>query len=56
VLKEFPAKYRPVLECFVRSSFSRIPSLPNVRLNIDYADFEEYMVRALSAARAENYG
>jgi hypothetical protein len=48
VLKEFPAKYRPALECFVRTNFTRIPSLPNVRLNIDYASFEDYMTRALS--------
>jgi hypothetical protein len=48
VLKEFPAKYRPVLECFVQNEFARIPSLPNVRLNIDYTSFEEYMRRALS--------
>jgi hypothetical protein len=48
VLKEFPAKYRPALECFVNSKFTRIPSLPNVRLNIDFSSFDEYMTRALS--------
>jgi uncharacterized protein DUF4118/peptidoglycan biosynthesis/recognition FemAB-like protein len=48
VLKEFPAKYRPALECFVNSKFTRIPSLPNVRLNISYSSFDEYMTRALS--------
>jgi hypothetical protein len=48
VLKEFPARYRPTLECFVHSKFARIPSLPNVRLNIDYSSFDEYMKRALS--------
>ena len=48
VLKEFPAKYRQALECFVRSQFTRIPSLPNVQLNIDYTSFEDYMTRALS--------
>ena len=48
VLKEFPAKYRPALECFVDKDFTRIPSLPNVMLNIDYSSFEEYMQRALS--------
>jgi hypothetical protein len=48
VLKEFPAKYRPALECFVDNDFTRIPSLPNVMLNIDYSSFEEYMQRALS--------
>ena len=48
VLKEFPAKYRSMLECFVDNEFTRIPSLPNVMLNIDYGSFEEYMQRALS--------
>jgi hypothetical protein len=48
VLKEFPAKYRTVLQCFVHTNFTRIPSLPNVQLNIDYSSFEEYMTRALS--------
>jgi hypothetical protein len=48
VLKEFPAIYREALQCFVHADFTRIPSLPNVRLNIDYPSFEEYMRRALS--------
>jgi hypothetical protein len=48
VLKEFSAKYRATLECFVDRDFTRIPSLPNVMLNIDYSSFEEYMMRALS--------
>src|SRR5476649_2370130 len=48
VLKEFHAKYRPTLECFVDMNFTRIPSLPNVMLDIDYASFEDYMMRALS--------
>lgn len=48
VLKEFPAKYRPTLECFVDNDFTRIPSLPNVRLDINYSSFEDYMKCALS--------
>src|SRR5579862_158937 len=49
VLKEFSAKYRSILECFVHNNFTRIPSLPNVRLNIDYSSFDEYMKCALSS-------
>jgi hypothetical protein len=49
VLKEFPAKYRSILECLVRKDFTRIPSMPNVMLNIDYPSFEDYMKRALSS-------
>jgi Acetyltransferase (GNAT) domain len=48
VLKEFPAKYRSTLDCFVDADFTRIPSLPNVLLNIDYENFEDYMAKALS--------
>jgi hypothetical protein len=48
VLKEFPAKYRSTLDCFVNADFTRIPSLPNVLLNIDYESFEDYMTKALS--------
>jgi hypothetical protein len=48
VLKEFPAEYRPSLDCFVARGFTRIPSLPMVRLNLDYSDFDDYMKRAIS--------
>jgi hypothetical protein len=47
VMKEFPARYRPTLQCFVQAGFTRVPSLPMTRLNIDYASFEDYMRRAL---------
>jgi hypothetical protein len=50
VLKEFPAEYRTALECFVRSGFTRVPSLPMVNLDIDYADFDDYMKRRLNRA------
>lgn len=50
VLKEFPAKYRPVLQCFVAEGYTRVPSLPMTRLAIDYADFDDYMKRALNSA------
>jgi hypothetical protein len=47
VLKEFPAQYRGALECFLARGFTRIPSLPMTRLEIDYPSFEAYMERAL---------
>jgi hypothetical protein len=49
VLKEFPSRYRSVLDCFVKNGFSRIPSMPMTRLYINYANFDDYMNRALSA-------
>jgi hypothetical protein len=48
VLKEFPAEYRRSLDCFVQSGFVRVPSLPMVRLSLDYSDFEDYMKRGVS--------
>lgn len=48
VLKEFPAEYRQPLSCFARNGYTRVPSLPFTRLNIQYANFEDYMTRALS--------
>jgi hypothetical protein len=54
VLKEFPAKDRPALACFIRAGFARVPSLPMTRLKIEYDSFEDYMRRALrSGARAK---
>jgi hypothetical protein len=50
VLKEFPAEYRAALSCFLDRGFTRVPSLPMTRLNIDYASFEDYMARALNSA------
>jgi predicted N-acyltransferase len=50
VLKEFPDSYRGVLSCFERAGFTRIPSMPYTRLNIDYSSFEEYMQSALNSA------
>jgi hypothetical protein len=50
VLKEFPAKYRPTLRCFLGHGFTLIPSMPMTKLNIDYPNFDEYMKRALNSA------
>lgn len=48
VLKEFPAEYRSALECFLQYGYARIPSLPMVRLDLDYVDFDDYMRRGIS--------
>jgi len=50
VLKEFSAKYRQALQCVRQRGFTRLPSLPMARLNIEYSSFDEYMTRALSHA------
>ena len=48
VLKEFPQQYREPLECFAHHGFTRIPSLPMVRLKLDYANFEDYLKNGVS--------
>lgn len=48
VLKEFPTRYRPVLECFVRRGFARVPSMPMTALNIEHDDFDAYMQNVLT--------
>ena len=50
VLKEFPEQDRIALSCFIRDGFTRIPSMPHTRLNIAYADFEDYIQSALNSA------
>ncbi len=48
VLKEFPAEYRGVLDCFRKNGFARAPSMPMTKLNIDYDSFGTYIEAALS--------
>ena len=50
VLKEFPAAYRSTLGTFSQNGYTRVPSLPSVRIHIPYADFDQYMSSALSKA------
>jgi predicted N-acyltransferase len=50
VLKEFPAVYRQPLNCLLHHGFTRVPSLPMTRLNINYPSFEDYMAKALNSA------
>ena len=50
VMKEFPARYREPLKCFLHQGFTRVPSLPMTRLNIDYPTFDVYMAKALNGA------
>jgi GNAT acetyltransferase-like protein len=50
VMKEFHCESRRPLRALVEAKFTRVPSLPMTRLNIDYADFEQYMAKALSKA------
>ena len=49
VLKDFPAKYRRVLESFSSNGYTRLPSMPMTRLALRYDDWGEYF-RTLSKA------
>ena len=49
VLKEFPARYRPSLQCFTSAGFTRVPSMPLTKLAIDYPDFDAYVREKLSS-------
>lgn len=48
VFKEFPASDRAALACLMDCGFTRAPSMPMTRLKLDYDDFEDYMLHALS--------
>ena len=50
VLKEFPARYRKVLRCFVQRGFARGPSMPMTVLDIGYDSFDAYMAKALRSS------
>ena len=51
ILKDFPAKYRGVLQRFAGNGYARVPSMPYTRLALKYADFEEYLKTLGSATR-----
>jgi predicted N-acyltransferase len=48
VFKEFPAKYRDALAPLVDMGFTRVPSMPMTKLNIEYKNFEDYTHRCLN--------
>src|SRR5947209_645244 len=49
VLKDFPIKYRSVLETFRLNDYTRIPSMPMTRLPLHFENWDEYF-RTLSKA------
>ena len=51
VLKEFPRGYRAALSPLGALGYTRIPSLPMTRLDLGYADFDDYMSRALNSSQ-----
>ena len=48
VIKEFPRSYRAALATFSDHDYTRIPSMPMVRLELPFASFEEYLSKKIS--------
>jgi predicted N-acyltransferase len=48
VFKEFMHDYRGPMDRLRLNGYTRVPSLPATRLSIDYADFDDYLAKALS--------
>lgn len=56
VLKEFPARYRDTLACFLRRGFARVPSMPMTRLDISgFKDFDDYLAKAIKSKRRNEF-
>ena len=56
VLKEFPARYRDTLSCFLERGFARIPSMPMTRLDISgFKDFDDYLAKAIKSKRRNEF-
>ena len=56
VLKEFPARYRETLSCFLKRGFTRIPSMPMTRLDISgFKDFDDYLAKAIKSKRRNEF-
>ena len=51
VLKDFPSHYRAPLETFSGNGYTRIPSMPLTRLELKYADFDQYLASLGKATR-----
>ena len=54
LFKDFPSTYRESLKPLAAHGYQRAPSMPAARLELDFADFEEYMTRRLSKVFRKN--
>ncbi len=56
VMKEFPARYRDALACFLPRGFARIPSMPMTRLDLTgYKSFDDYLAKAIKSKRRTEF-
>jgi hypothetical protein len=54
VFKDFPKAYRKDLDRLKSSGFTRLPSMPATRLELDFADFEGYLAKRVSHSMRKN--
>jgi len=54
VFKDYPKYYRRYLDRLRVSGFTRVPSMPATRLNLNFSDFEEYLQTRVSYAMRKN--
>ncbi len=54
MLKDFPREYREALQPFSQNGYRRVPSMPAATLNLDFANFEEFMAKRLSKVFRKN--
>jgi hypothetical protein len=54
VFKDFPRNYRTPLRHLLQAGYTRVPSMPGSRLELDFKDFEEYLTRKLSHKTRKN--
>ena len=54
VFKDYPEYYRRYLDRLRVSGFTRVPSMPATRMNLNFSDFEEYLQTRVSYAMRKN--
>ena len=54
VLKDFPHSYRTPLRHLLKAGYTRVPSMPGSRLELDFKNFDEYLTRKLSHKTRKN--
>src|SRR5207244_2035372 len=54
LLKDFPSTYRDALRYFSNDGYTRLPSMPAAKLDLEFASFEDYMQRKLGKTFRKN--
>jgi len=54
VFKDFPKAYRTDLDTLQSSGFTRLPSMPATRLDLNFEDFEGYLTKRVSHSMRKN--